>query len=1048
MAKRVSFSLGKIIAPLLVFIFLFMGILWAGTTGKIAGRVLDQSTGEGLPGANVVIVGTTMGASTDQDGFYFIINVRPDVYSVRASYMGYETVTQSQVAVSVDLTTDLNYFLTPTTIIGAEVTVVAERPIIDEDVTGTALNLGAGYIGRAPIIDLSDAIRQQTGIYHTGETTYLRGGLSSEIDYRIDGASLNSGLLSDNYQRLNMTAVQEVSILMGGYNAEYGQAMSGVVNVITKEAAPAERSLHGALEYRMRPAGQYHWGDNMYDESLWKFTNFDLAHWQEQVEGQPAVFSTYFERFYGPGTETNDSQWDGDKVPTAQELLDTYREQITPHSDLGKYTERAEHDVEGSIWGSPMKNLSYLISGSYKGGVNIWPQSTPYNPEYNIQAKINYYLANDMKLSLNLLRGWYKSSTYTESNWNNMESSQEARWQPNADVRSPYDDKAYAPWGGYWLKGPEEKAVNLAALKWQHTLSPATFYTVQLSYLQDDMTELQDYDRWKTSESTVGWGDSWFDLGGNFRLESRQIQVNNYSTSKVYAAKGDLTSQVHRSHQFKTGVEFKLFDVDYQHYYNEYPAGDTWHLDNVFSGKPVDLAAYIQDKMEFEGLIVNIGLRLDAFNARHSYPESIYDPLAFQTWSGGDGAVPSNTAPIWQSYMDPKDWFGYAGIGQIDPGEEPIDFKSFFAGKEQDKNTVESEWKFALAPRVGLSFPIAANSKLRFSYGHFYQRPSWAKLMGFPTSWYDSAPLASVRMDQWQGWYGNPYLTYEKTIQYELGFTQNLFNILRLDLVGYYKDASRLTRFSHNGTYNASGGGFSSTGWGSGNVETWSYTRNIANDGHDNIFYTNNAFKDIRGVEATIEKLFNGRWSANLVFNYGLSTGGRTGYWQYREDQSSVPQPHSYSETKATWISSAVIKANINYVTPSGLGPIGLLGDVSLGLYHEYFSGAQYTYYPDDFTGLRVPDNKRWYPHNRTDLKVVKRLPLGNVTPVIGLEVFNLLNLYDRVLLGGTDLKNWEESDGKKIPEIWNSGEENLWWFYNSISSPRRMVYLTLSLEL
>lgn len=1046
MTKKVSYSQGKIIVPILAFIFLFMSILWAGTTGKIAGRVLDQSTGEGLAGANVVIIGTTMGASTDQDGFYFIINVRPGAYSVRASYIGYETVTQSQVEVSVDLTTDLNYFLTPTTIIGTEVTVVAERPIIDEDVTGTALNLGADYIGRAPIIDLTDAVRQQTGVYHTGETTYLRGGLSSEMDYRIDGASLNSGLLSDNYQRLNITAVQEVSILMGGYNAEYGQAMSGVVNVITKEAAPAERSLHGALEYRMRPASQYHWGRNMYDESLWKYTNFDLAHWQEQVEAQPTVFSTYFERFYGPGTETDDPQWDGDKVPTAQQLLDTYQEQITPHSDLGEYTERAEHDIEGSIWGSPMKNLSFLISGAYKGGVNIWPQSTPYNPEYNIQAKINYYLANDKKLSLNLLRGWYKSSTYTESNWNNFESSQEARWQPNADVRSPYDNKAYAPWGGYWLKGPEEKTVNMAALKWQHTLSPATFYTVQLSYLLDDMSELQDYDRWKTSESTVGWGDSWFDLGGNFRLESRQIQVNNYSTSKVYAAKGDLTSQVHRSHQFKTGAEFKLFDVDYQHYYMEFPAGDSWHLDNVFAGKPVDLAAYIQDKMEFEGLIVNIGLRLDAFNARHSYPESIYDPLAFQTWSGGDGAIPSNTAPIWQSYMDPKDWFGYATVGQIDPGEEPIDYKSFFAGKEQDKNTVESEWKFALAPRIGLSFPIAATSKLRFSYGHFYQRPSWAKLMGFPTSWYDSAPLASVRMDQWQGWYGNPSLTYEKTIQYELGFTQNLFNILRLDLVGYYKDASRLTRFSHLGTYNQSGGGFSSTGWGSGNVETSSWSRNVANDGHDNIFYTNNAFKDIRGVEATVEKLFNGRWSANLVLNYGLSTGGVTGYWQYREDSSSVHQPHSFSETKATWISSAVIKANINYVTPSGLGPIGLLGDVSIGLYHEYFSGAQYTYYPDDFTGLRVPNNKRWYPHNRTDLKVVKRLPLGNITPVLGLEVFNLLNLYDKKLLGGDDLKNWEE-DGE-VPKVWQSGEEDLWWFYNSISSPRRMIYLTLSLEL
>ena len=1034
---------------MLAIVFLFTSSIWAGTTGKIAGRVVNSSTGEPLPGANVVVIGTTVGATTDQEGYYFIINLPPGGYDVSASFIGYEKVTQSEVRVLVDLTSTLNFSLNVTAITGAEVTVIAERPIIEADVTGTVLNLGAGYIDRAPIIDLSDAIRQQSGIYNTGETSYLRGGLGTEIDYRIDGASLNSGLLSDNYQRLNITAVQEISILMGGYSAEYGQAMSGVVNVITKEAATAERSLHGEFVYRMRPAGQYHWSRNMYDKSLWKYTEFGLAHWQAQLEkdGQPAFYSTYFKRFYGPGTEADNSKWDGTAVPTAEELLNTYREQITPDPVLGNYTERSEHDVEGSIWGSPMKNVSFLLSGSYKGGVNIWPQSTPYNPEYNIQAKINYSLASDKKLSLNLLRGWYKSSTYTESNWNNMESSQEARWQPNADVRSPYDNKAYAPWGGYWLKGPEEKNVNLAALKWQHTLSPATFYTVQLSYLLDDVTSLQDYSRWLTDESTVGWGDSWFDLAGNFRLESRQIQVNNYSTSKVYTARGDLISQVHRSHQFKTGAEFKLFDVDYQHYYMEFPAGDVWHLDNVFSGKPVDLSAYIQDKMEYEGLVVNVGLRLDGFNARHNYPESIFDPLGFQTWSGGDGTTPSNIAPIWQSYLDPKDWFAYAGVGQIDPGEEPVDYKNFFAGTDQDKNTVESEWKFALAPRIGLSFPIATTSKLRFSYGHFYQRPSWAKLMGFPTSWFDSAPLASVRMDQWQGWYGQPGLTYEKTIQYELGVTQNIFNILRLDVVGYYKDASQLTRFSHVGTYNRSGGGFSETGWTAGNVETYTKTQNITNDGHDNIFYTNNAFKDIRGLEVTLEKLFNGRWSANLVLNYGLSTGGITGYSRFYEDTSRVPQPQSFFETKATWISGGVVKGGLNYVTPSGLGPIGLLGDVSIGLYHEYFSGTQYTYYPADFTGLRVPNNKRWFPHNRTDLKLVKRLPLGNITPVLGLDVFNLFNSFDRILLSGDDLKQWEESDGEVIPRISKSNEEDIWWFYNSISNPRRMTYLTLSME-
>ncbi|MBL7093219.1 hypothetical protein ISS22_04535, partial [candidate division KSB1 bacterium] len=300
-------------------------------------------------------------------------------------------------------------------------------------------------------------------------------------------------------------------------------------------------------------------------------------------------------------------------------------------------------------------------------------------------------------------------------------------------------------------------------------------------------------------------------------------------------------------------------------------------------------------------------------------------------------------------------------------------------------------------------------------------------------------------MDQWQGWYGQPGLTYEKTIQYELGFDQNLFDFIRLGITAYYKDASRLTRFSHNSTYNRSGGGYSSVGWGDGNVETFSTARNIANDGHDNIFYTNNSFKDIRGIEVNAEKLFNGRWAATLMFNYGLSTGGRAGYWQYREDADAVHQPHSFSEDKVTWISSYILKGSINYVTPSNLGPLGMLGDISVSLFHEYFAGPEYTWYPKDYTGLQTPNNKRWYPHNRTDLKFVKRIPLGSITPIIGVEVFNLFNNYDRLLPGGTDLDNWEQE--KEKPKHWRSGEEDIWSFYNSISNPNRMIYFTLSLE-
>ena len=1005
-------------------------VAWAATTGKISGKVIDKATGEALPGVNVVIEGTQMGGATDIEGDYFVINIPPGSYSVKASMIGYKSIIQSNVAIQIDRTTNVNFNLEAAVIEGEEITIVSERPVIEKDVTGSQGVMSTGFIERAPVIDLKDALSQQSGIYSTGETTYFRGGLANEVVYHLDGTSMNSGVLSDSWQRLNTTAMQEVALLTGGYNAEYGNAMSGIVNVVTKEASRANRSMHGTVKYRVKPAGQYHWGPNMYSQDLWKYTHYDMDFWKNELQdpAKSANYANYFKRFYG---------WDGQTVPTADQLLNTYRQQITPDPILGDYAKRPEHDVEGTIYGSFSSKWNFLLTGRYKRGVNIFPQAQEYNPEYNVQAKMNYYVSDNKKLTLNVLRGWYNSATYTESNWNNLESSQEARWQPNADVRDPYDEKAYAPWGGFWLKGPEEKTINMGSLKWQHTLSPATFYTVQVSYLNDDMTELQDYSKFKTSTDVVGWGDSWFDLGGNYRLEAKQIQVNNYSTSSLLTAKADMTSQINKAHQIKGGLEFKYHDVNYEHYYMEFPAGDVWHLDNVFDGKPMETALYLQDKMEYEGFILNIGLRADAFNSMHKYAPSIYDPLGFETWNGGSGSAPSNTAPLWQSYMPKKDWFA------VIPGVTS-DYMAAFDGIRNDGMTVNSDWKFALAPRIGLSFPITENSKLRFNYGHFYQRPSWAKILGFPTSWYESDPYGSARMDQWQGYYGQPGITYERTIQYEIGYDQNFFDIFRLAATAYYKDGSRLTQFSHNSTYNRSGGGFASVGWGDGNFETYSRTQNVANDGHDNIFYTNNAFKDVRGIEVTLERMFNLRWSANLTLNYGLSSGGAAGYSRYFEDASRVNQPQTYQEAKVKWISSSIVKASVNYLTPTELLS-GVLGNISIGLFHEYYSGPQYTWYEKAFTGLRVPNNKRWYPHNRTDLKLAKRFPLGAVTPVVSLEVFNLFNSYDRVLLGGSDLDNWEEKG--EMPKSSKTGENTVWSFYNSISNPKRMVYVTFSLE-
>ncbi len=996
----------------------------SATTGKIAGVVSDAQTGEKLPGVNVQIVDTDLGAATDLEGAYYIINIPPGTYTLKASYMGYTSVVTTNVRVQVNRTTTIDLELESTVIEGQEVTVVSERPVIEHDVTGTEISMNSDDLNRAPIVSFMDAIEQQRGFYSTGDATYVRGGLMNEVNYSVDGVSVNSGLMQDNWQKMNTSAIQEVNIITGGYNAEYGNAMSGIVNVVTKEASRQSQNTHGNINYTYRPAGQYHWGKNLYDESLWKYTHYDLAYWQEQLESvdNQNSYKEYFDYAYG---------WDGETVPTAQQLLDTYQSQITPQPVLGDYAERGQHEIEGSVYGALTSKLSYLLSGRYKRGVHIYPSAQDYQPEYNIQAKVNYFLNDNMKLSLNVLNGWYRIAAMTASDFNTMSWGRDAGERVRSgEIRSPYDGQAYSPWGAGRIKGPEEKNVNMFNLTWQHTINPASFYTVRLSYYQDDLSALQDYSH-NADYPFVELGDRFRDLTEQFNLIYRRDHYNFKLLSKVFSAKTDYTNQISKSHQIKTGAEFEMHDLEHRAIRVSYRSESNIPItDNMFTGKPVVAAFYVQDKMEYEGIVLNLGVRLDGFDVRHNYPESpLYDPFAVQEIRGGDGKTIQNTEENWWANEPVLDWY-------MIPTTD--DYRPLFDGKRKNLNTQESEWKFALAPRLGVSFPITDNSQIRFSYGHFYQRPSWNKMYGRTYQWVDANPLESIA-ERSMGWQGHPGLTYEKTVQYEVGYNQSILDMFRLNVTAYYKDATRLTRFSANTPYTR-GGGFA-TG---DRVNTYTETRSFDNSIRIRTM-ANDAYKDVRGLEFNLEKMFSSSWAARVTFDYSLVSGAKYGFHTIYQDPSKAYRYTNPNEVSMDWISDYKIKADVSYLTNADLGPRSILGNILAAVHFEYFAGPKYTWYPKDYTGVPEPFNKRWYPHNVVDLRLSKRIKIAGLTSNIGLDIQNLFNYYDRQLLGGTELDDWEESG--QMPIESDSGESDVWNFYNSIATPKRMIYLMLGFE-
>jgi outer membrane receptor protein involved in Fe transport len=220
----------------------------AGTTGKVAGRVVDMATGEPLPGANVSVLGTRLGAVTDRHGEYFIINIPPGSYAVRAEMMGYAPATKPALLVVIDRTTPADFGLGERALeLPVEIQVVGERPLIEKDATSKLAVVTAQDMENLPLANIDEVLSTQGGIMtDAGGAIHVRGGRADELAYMIDGMYVEDPLLGGLGSLINKYAVQEMVVLSGTFNAEYGDAMSGVVNVVTKEGGP---SFSGRVEY-------------------------------------------------------------------------------------------------------------------------------------------------------------------------------------------------------------------------------------------------------------------------------------------------------------------------------------------------------------------------------------------------------------------------------------------------------------------------------------------------------------------------------------------------------------------------------------------------------------------------------------------------------------------------------------------------------------------------------------------------------------------------------------------------------------------------------
>ncbi|NQT64027.1 MAG: carboxypeptidase-like regulatory domain-containing protein [Candidatus Marinimicrobia bacterium] len=963
----------------ILLLVLLPQLVFGGNVGKIFGKITDSETGEPLIGANITITETYQGATTDVHGDFVIVNIHPGSYTVNVSYIGYESVSMLGVYVTVDNTTYLDNQLSKETIEGSVVTVVAKRHLIDKSHTASKHSVGSESMEKQPVRDMKDVLETQAGIF---QNTY-RGDSRVNSVILMNGISTNSGLFSDNFSGFNLSAIQEISVMTGGYNAEYGEARAAVINITEKKTA---QGIHGSVISRVRPAGKYHFGRNMYSKDNYDITHFDLDYWTTQSENP-------ISKFY---------------QEDPAELLEQWQEQSTPDPTLGDYAERDQWFYESTLYGGLFEGVTFLISGRRENSVGIFPQSIPYNSEQNIQGYLNFDLFKRLQLRIGGFAGeketaltggglrYSKGANYiissNNSNFDSWEGSEEHRHLGATIVAGPYDQNKYNPMGVIYDHFPELRNWNQLYLTLTYTVNPNSFLKLNISQLSDAMDRSDRYGA--VPDSLWSRRDDTFLMVTQFRDQGYYHSFDK-SESVIRQFRFDYTNQYTKDQQVKLGTGYKTFDIDLEHFMASYEGGGRWNLLNVMSGRPYEGHFYLQNLTELPGIILNGGVRLDYFNQNRNASNNMFDPLAIETTTPGH---------------DPWQPMGIPG----------------------DPETTPTELQVKVAPRLGLSHPISETALLHFSYGHFYQRPSWSKMLGLPFVNYtedmetvlDPYAEQETYMEEWQGFYGNPNLGYEKSVQYELGLDLVYNNLIKVDFTGYYKDAEQIASVT--------------TGlFGSEYFATKAY------------MMSNGGYSDTRGMETSLETRFNTSVNGGITYDIFWSFSGKVGYSRLNEPGSEFPDlRYDDSFSKQIWSGSQKVKGWISYDLAQGKGPsffgIHPFSDLHAYAYFWWRSGTPYTYHPPGDLSTK-PNNMTWFDIYQFNLKLSKGITIGGIHTVFSLDAQNILNSKFLSLLYNDQLRYYHENSNlpleERLPTNLFSGEPNVWEWYTYEVSPRQIEF-------
>ena len=841
--------------------------------GKISGRVFDQANGEALPGANVIVeniyqagkpveIPQKQGAATDQDGFFVILNVSPGSYDIKATFMGYRSRVSKQVRVNIDRTITVDFPLQLEAIEMGEVAVVAEREVIKPDVAGTQEIILTERVAMTPVMRVDEFVSKLKGVELVsgadGHGLSIRGGAIRETDVRIDGISVRDPRSENSYLSINSTSVEELQVLTGGFVAKYGGFRSGLVNAVTKEGNRERYNL--SLKFDMTPANQQKFfGENPWSNASWIYRVFadtsangfayTGARGKEGVPEEFQFFQGWNNRRVGI------SNYDAIGIPKGVTLTSEQKRKLwmLQHPQYSFGTEPdvfVEATLTGPVPGARLPLLgdflgktTFMVGGKYENTQYAYPIGPRDNYiDWNTQLKLTTRLNPSMKLSANGMLA--KVNTLTAGSPTTyggalIDNSSRFNFLSSTSVSVQQQARLLGGSNGFEqmfnrsrLQFYDQRYI-FGGLKFNHAFSDRGFYVVdfQFSYNDHELTpfavDTSKNSAWALVDSirvlnvpqvgSPNASTNWLtDINNMFWLYGG-LQSSDSSYSWVSTLRTDLTYQAGRHHELEAG-----FNINYN--YLSVNSGSwlqsekSWTPDSwqYFTAKPIEAGIYLQDKLEFQGMIATIGVRGDYFNPQ-KYSYLVQHPLdldyanfynlIYQYMPGEFGSWEK-----WQAFRDklenPEGW---------PKDEKPTQFK--------------------ISPRLGVSFPVTVNSKLYFNYGHFYQRPNIHFI-------YNQAVMPGVANVP------SPQLDMARTVAYEFGYEHRIFNDYLINLSIYYKD---IKGEPLNRKY----------------IDYWEelYVQQ----------YFPDAYKDIRGIEVRFEKSLGRFITFWSNYEYMLQSSGRSG---------------------------------------------------------------------------------------------------------------------------------------------------------------------------